>query len=54
MIQKNEEYKEENVEQHQINMEMPKFYGSTELERLMEWIEDMQHYFGFHEVEGAQ
>ena len=30
------------------------FYGDANMERLMDWIEDMQHYFNLHVVEGYQ
>ena len=53
MIQKSEKYKEENVQQRKVKTKVPKFYGDADLERLMDWIEDMQHYFDFHKVEEA-
>lgn len=54
MIQKSEEYKEKNVQQHKVKIKMLDFYGDVDPERLMDWIEDMKHYFGFHGVEGTQ
>lgn len=33
---------EDDVQQHEMKMEMPKFYGSLEQGELMKWIKDMQ------------
>ena len=54
MIQKNGKYKEENVQQHKVRTKVPEFYGDEDPKRLMEWIEDMQHYFDLREMEGSQ
>ena len=54
VIQKNEEYNEENVQQCKVEKKVPEFYGYADPKRLMEWIEEMQHYFDLYEVEGYQ
>ena len=36
-----------------MKIEMSQFYGNVESEKLMEWIEDMEGYFDFHEIEGS-
>ena len=33
---------------------MQEFYGEADLERLIEWIEDMQNHFELHKVEEVQ